>query len=1033
LPKREMNYRASKIPIDRRRGISSDIYRLCNIRCLMSVLLMFVLIASLSSVTIAQGPPQGPGGGQAEQKDMRVIERDKDGKASKISFFNVINANISDILKFMSDETNLTIIASDEVQGKITLVNLKGISVNEALEALKTALNTLGFTMVRVNKTIVIVPVADAKTRPLRVQIGSDPNMIEPTDEMITQIIPLSTADAAEMAQNLKNLIPKDADMFADTTTNSLIVTDTSANIRRLALIIKQLDMEPSGLLKTRIFQLKYASATQLADTLDGMFRQGVETARVFQKMSKRGPDEMMKMLDQARQSGRMPGRGIDVVKGQVLIAGDDRTNKLIVTASEENLEIIAKLIEELDSSQIAAAEIRIFLLSYAVSADVATELETLLQGSGGKNLPPWERWRAKELQTTTKGIQGDINIVSDDRLNAVIVSSDPQNFTIIEDIIKQIDQQTAPQEVIRIIPLKYADATSVVQNLNDLFEGDTGSSNMPWWQRSEMRFRRQMSGEKETVTGIQGTVNLVADTRLNAVVVSTASANIPILEDLIAKVDITVPDLETDTKIFPLKHADAESVSQIISNVYQGNQSGGGGNDFFGFLPRSSRGSQKSGVMTGTITVEAYTRTNSLIVTTSSARNFEIVQKLIEQLDQDTPADYKYSTIIYPLEYSDAAEMESLLSSIFSDQGTSSNSRNRGGGQMNFFRMMMTGRSPVPRDSATIVGQVQVNSDTKTNSLIITTAERNMVTVRDIIKQLDVSRGQVWMEIKVLEVSLGENNKLGVEWSWKEDNHLGKEGLSAVFGTDFNLSADTNGFTYKIFNKNLTAVLNTLMEENKVEVLSAPSVLTRDNEPTTLTRGKNIPYLQSVRTDQQGREVFDYAFLNDIGITINLTPHIAKYATKSKVMKEGEKRTIGLEINKINVSSFLEFTAFNAPVTANSDLSTYVDVEDGAQVAIGGMIKKESKKNLRKFPILGSIPFVGRLFNRTENTIDNTQLWILITPHIIDINKAEDRETLQQLQEEQRKQVEIRMNESGMQNGKQIKSPKTDDTSGNK
>jgi len=1031
-----MNYRASKIPIDRCCGISFDIYRLCNIRHLMSVLLMFVLIASLSSVTIAQGPPQGPppGGGQAEQKDMRVIERDKDGKASKISFFNVINANISDILKFMSDETNLTIIASDKVQGKITLVNLKGISVNEALEALKTALNTLGFTMVRVNRTIVIVPVADAKTRPLRVQIGSDPNMIDSTDEMITQIIPLSTADAAEMALNLKNLIPKDADMFADTTTNSLVVTDTSANIRRLALIIKQLDMEPSGILKTRIFQLKYASATQLADTLDGMFRQGIETARAFQKMSKRGPDEMMKILDQARQQGRMPGRGIDVVKGQVLISGDDRTNKLIVTASEENLEIIAKLIEELDSSQIAAAEIKIFLLSYAVSADVATELETLLQGSGGKNLPPWERWRAKELQTTTKGIQGDINIVSDDRLNAVIVSSDPQNFQIIDDIIKQIDQEVAPQEVIKIFPLKYADASSVVQNLNDLFEG-TQDQNMPWWQRSEMRFRRQMSGEKEQVTGIQGTVNLVADTRLNAVVVSTASANIPILEDLISKVDITVPDLETDTKIFPLKHADAESVSDIINNVYQGgNQSGRGGNDFFGFLPRSSRGSQRSGVITGTINVEAYTRTNSLIVTTSSARNFEIVQKLIDQLDQDTPSDYKYSTIIYPLEYSDATDMQSLLNSIFSDQGTSSG-RNRGGGggQMNFFRMMMTGRTPVARDSATIIGQVQVNADTKTNSLIITTAERNLVTVKDIIQQLDVSRGQIWMEIKILEVSLGENNKLGVEWSWKEGNHLGKEGLSGLLGTDFNLSAETTGFTYKIFNKNLTALLNTLMEENKVEVLSAPSVLTRDNEPTTLTRGKNIPYLQSVRTDQYGREIYDYAFLNDIGITLNITPHIAKYATKSKVMKEGEKRTIGLEIAKVNVSSFLEFTDFNAPVTANSDLSTYVDVEDGDQVAIGGMIKKESKKVLRKFPILGSIPFVGRLFNKTEDTIDNTQLWILITPHIIDINKAEDRDTLRQLQEEQRKQVEIMMNESGMKTDKQITPPKTDNTSGNK
>ena len=1014
-----MKYRVSRISGDRCRDLTSGICRL-RLRYLLSAFLVSLLIVALSGVTIAQGPPPG---GPGEQKDMRVIERDKDGKASKISFFNVMNANIQDILKFMSDETNLTIIASDKIQGKITLVNLKGITVEEALDALKTALNTLGFTMVRVNRTIVIVPIGDAKTRPLRVQIGSDPNMIDATDEMITQIMPLNQADAADMALNLKNLIPKDADMFADTTTNSLVVTDSSANIRRLALIIKQLDIQPEGILQTKIFQLKYASASTLAETLDNMFRQGVETAKAFQKMSKRGPDEMMKMLDQARQQGRMPSKGIDVVKGQVLITGDDRTNKLIVTASEENLAIITKLIEELDSSQIAQAEVKIFLLNYALAEDVVTELETLLQGSGGKNLPPWERWRAKELQTTTKGIQGDVNIVSDERLNAVMVSSDPQNFPIIEDIIKQVDQQVAPQEVIKIFPLKYADASSVVQNLNDLFEG-TQDQNMPWWQRSEMRFRRQMNGEKEQVTGIQGTVNLVADTRLNAVVVSTASANIPILEDLISKIDITVPDLETDTKIFPLKHADAESVSEIINNVYQGGSQSNRGMDMFFFLPRSSRGSQRSGTITGSISVEAYTRTNSLIVTTSSARNFEIVQKLVDQLDQETPSDYRYSTIIYPLEYSDASEMESLLNNIFSDQGTSSNSRNRGGGQMNFFRMMMTGRTPIPRDTSTIVGQVQVNSDTQTNSLIITTAERNMATVRDIIQQLDVSRGQVWMEIKILEVSLGENNKLGVEWSWKEGNHLGKEGLSALLGTDFNLSSETTGFTYKVFNKNLTALLHTLMEENKVEVLSAPSVLTRDNQPTSLTRGRDIPYLKSVRTDQFGQNIYDYDFLRNVGITLSLTPHIAKYATKSKIMKEGERRTIGLEITNVNVSSFLEYTDFNAPVTATSNLSTYVDVEDGDQVAIGGMIKKETNKTLRKFPILGSIPFVGRLFNRTIDTVDNTQLWILITPHIIDINKPEDRETLRTLQEEQRKQVEVKMNQSGM---------KTDKTSENK
>jgi type II secretion system protein D len=1000
-----MVFRFMEITGKRCQTSPSDVCRSAySIRCLVSVLILCMLIVGMASEVIAQGPPPG---GQPSEKDIRVVERGQDGKATKISFFNVVNVNIQDILKFMSDETNLTIIATDKVQGKITIVNLKGITVDEALEALKTALNTLSFTMVRVNKTIVIVPISDAKTRPLRVQIGSDPNMIDSSDEMITQIMPLSTADAAEMALNLKNLIPKDADIFADTTTNSLIITDTSSNIRRLALIVKQLDTVPSGMLQTKIFTLKHATAASLAQTLDNMFRQGVETARALQRISKRGPEEMMKIMEHAKQEGRMPGRGIDVVKGQVIIIGEERTNKLIVTASEENLEIITKLIEELDTSNIAQAEVKVFLLNNAIATDVATELETLLKGSGGRNLPPWERWRAKDLQTTTKGIQGDVNIISDERTNAVLVSSDPQNFPIIEEIINKLDQQVTPQEVIKIITLKYADATSVVQNLEDLFQG-SDNQNMPWWERERRRSERQSEG----VTGIQGTVNLVADTRLNSIIVSTAAANIPILEDLVSKIDITIPDMETDTIIIPLKYADSESVSEIIGNVYQSNQGGGRGGDSFWWMPRQSRSTQRSGAMTGTITVEAYTRTNSLIVTTTSARNFEIVKKLIEQLDQATPVGFKYTTMIYPLEYSDAEEIQTLLNDIFSEDSGGSSSRNR---QSSFFRMMMTGRAQVPKEATSLVGQVKINADTQTNSLVITTPDKNHDAVIDIIKQLDISRGQVWMEIKVLEVSLGEVNNLGIEWEWKEGSHLGQDGLNAVFGTDFQLSQENMGFSYKIFNKNLNALLHTLMRENKVEVLSLPSVLTRDGQPTTLTRGKDIPYLQSTRTDQFGQVIYDYAFLSDIGITLNITPHISKYASRTKILKEGEKRTIGLDITRINVSSFLEYTDFNAPVTANSDISTYVDVEDGDQVAIGGMIKKETTKVHHKFPILGSIPFIGRLFNNTADTEENTQLWVLITPHIIDINKPEDRETLRGLQEEQRKQMEMKTNQNGI------------------
>ncbi len=956
------------------------------------ILCSMILALCLMLFAVELASAQRREGGLGDEQ-VKVTERDEEGKAKKLSFFNVVNADIHNILKFMSDETDLTIIASDKVQGKVSLVNLKDITVEEALGALKTALNTLGFTTVRVNRTIVIIPLDEAKTKPVRVQVGSDPEQIESIDEMITQIMPLKYADAAEMVQNLKNLIPKSGDIFADTTNNALIITDSSSNIRRIALILQELDSTQEGLLRTRVFQLKYADARSLQQTLERLFGQGVEMARGLQRMSSRGADEIMKRMNEAREQGRIPGRGIDFVKGLVIISSDERTNKLIVTASEENLEIIAQMIEQLDTSDVAQAEIKVFLLDYAVAEDVAEALEDLLQGTESRRLPPWERWRAREWGGGAKGIQGEVNIVSDDRMNAVIVSSDPQNFPLIEEIINQLDQQVAPQEIIKIFPLRYADAETVVENLQDLFQGSS-DRDMPWWERDRRRRERRDRGQGEEVTGIQGTVNLIADVRLNSVIVSTAAANIPVIQELIGKLDITVPDLESATRIFPLQNADAENLADILGSMFQGGQS----RDRFFWLPRSSR-QTRGATVTGTIEVSAYPRTNSLVVTTSSARNFEIIEGLIKDLDQETPSDFKQKTLIYPLEYSDADEMSSLLNDIFSEGG--GYSRQRQQRDRSFFRMMMGQSTTMLKDMSTLAGQVQVNADAQTNTLIITTPERNFEAVKEIIRQLDIVRGQVWLQIMVVEVTLSDDTKLGLEWSWQEGRHFGKKDLTGQFGTDFQLDQEGIGFSYKVFNKNLTALLHTLMRENEVTVLSTPSLLTRDNQTAEWRVGKDIPYLESTRTDNFGNIMYDYNFLQDIGINIRITPHIAK-AGNIERLKAGEKRTVGLDIETVNVSNFIEYTDFNAPVTSDSTVTTYVDVEDGEQIVIGGMIRSEEKNTTHQIPILGSIPFLGRLFKKTEKVQENTEILLLITPRIIDINREEDREVLKQLQSEQ-------------------------------
>jgi len=386
----------------------------------------------------------------------------------------------------------------------------------------------------------------------------------------------------------------------------------------------------------------------------------------------------------------------------------------------------------------------------------------------------------------------------------------------------------------------------------------------------------------------------------------------------------------------------------------------------------------------------------------------------------------------------------------------------------------MQGSSSTMLKDMTTLAGQVRVNSDSQTNTLVFTTPERNFDAIRDMVRKLDIIRGQVWLDITILEVLLSDDTRLGLEWSWEEENHLGRDDLSGEFGTVFNLSTEGLGFTYSLFDNNLTAMLHALTRENRVRVITNTSLPTRDNNTARLSKGRDIPYLESQRTDNFGNILFDYAFLEDIGITIEITPHIAKAglreskellfdiigieiqtdldknvisealrsefgsngiplsdsaAASAEIMgykwlitdddrvyiitrgrgklsvslKKKERRTVGLDITTMNVSNFVEFTEFNAPITDDSNLTTYVDVEDGERIVIGGVIKTEDKLVTTQIPILGSIPFLGRLFKKTQTITENTELLILITPHIIDINRAEDRDTLKELQNELR------------------------------
>ena len=152
-----------------------------------------------------------------DQRGMEVAERDEAGKAIQFNF-DFPSGNLQSLIKFISGETNLTIIASenDIKDKKFALTNLKNVTIDETLEEIKTVLAQYDLTMIRTNNTLLITTFEKAVRMKVPVKrIAADPSLIEQTDEIQTYMIQLNTAVASELVNSLKPLLSKAANILS--------------------------------------------------------------------------------------------------------------------------------------------------------------------------------------------------------------------------------------------------------------------------------------------------------------------------------------------------------------------------------------------------------------------------------------------------------------------------------------------------------------------------------------------------------------------------------------------------------------------------------------------------------------------------------------------------------------------------------------------------------------------------------------------------------------------------------------------------
>ena len=327
-----------------------------------------------------------------------VLGQEKEAKPAYITM-NFKDVDLQVFIKFISELTGKNFLIDPSVKGTVTIVSPQKVTVDEVYKVFLSVLEVNGFTVIEAGQVSKIVPTAAAKTKATETFL--EKKLRTPEDKIVTQLVPLKHADAVNLARLLASLVEKTGLLVPYSETNTLIVIDTMSNINRLVRIIGELDVP--GDEEIWVAQLKYAKADDLAKKLATLFQE-------------------------RRAAGAGPQAGI--VRADLKILPDERTNSLVVLAGPNPMAKIRVLVDKLDQRQVRPREnIHIYTLQNAVAENLAKVLMEI-PGKG-----------TKDEKAKAAPVSKDVQISADKSTNTLVIIAEPEEYAILEEVIKKLDE----------------------------------------------------------------------------------------------------------------------------------------------------------------------------------------------------------------------------------------------------------------------------------------------------------------------------------------------------------------------------------------------------------------------------------------------------------------------------------------------------------------------------------------------------------------------------------------------------------------
>jgi general secretion pathway protein D len=395
------------------------------------------------------GSSGGPGGapanrpiGRAGAPDLSAATIDDitdENYPEIIESFDYPNAEISDIVKAISQLTRKNFILDPNVKGRITIIAPTKITVAEAYRAFLAALANNGFAVVPYGRFYKIKTATNARKENVPLYTGA----YYPTaDALITRIFHLRHINAEDVMNRLRQAVLSNfGDIVAYPQTNTVIITDYGSNVDRTARILAELD-KPGFDEQLEVVPIRYAKAKDIADMITQIILKEPRGAGAAQQPPAFGG------------APRFPGRRAGGGSGPEelsLVTPDDRTNALIVVGNKQGIakvrELVRKLDYKLDPSE--AGGVFVYYVKYGEAEKIAQTLNGIAQGSGpggggGGAPPPPPGFGIPIRQPGTPERQnvfgGDVRIAFDKTTNSLIITASKQDYSVVLDLLGRID-----------------------------------------------------------------------------------------------------------------------------------------------------------------------------------------------------------------------------------------------------------------------------------------------------------------------------------------------------------------------------------------------------------------------------------------------------------------------------------------------------------------------------------------------------------------------------------------------------------------